>query len=102
MSGFSLKRFNESRSTNRYSVGEILSNIKPQADKFTDQRPGPPVDFSFCTAKKMSDISRATPRKGLYPYMSISVTIPEEDIPKKKHNEDNENEVKRDYNKYIT
>ena len=34
--------------------------------------------------------------------MSISVTIPEEDIPKKKHNEDNENEVKRDYNKYIT
>ena len=40
--------------TFRFSIGEILSTIKPVIPANVDRRLGPPLDFSFSEAQKMS------------------------------------------------
>nr|XP_002120556.1 leucine-rich repeat-containing protein 51 isoform X1 [Ciona intestinalis] len=66
----------ESIASKRYSVGEILARMKPEEDNFKEN--GPPADFSFRDARKMSDFPRTTPREGPHAYVTVDVFLPPE------------------------
>ncbi|XP_076826194.1 leucine-rich repeat-containing protein 51-like isoform X2 [Clavelina lepadiformis] len=68
----------ESVTSKRYSIGEVLANMKGEQEDEFDHKTGPPVDYSFRELRKMSDIARATPRDGPHPYVTIPVELPEQ------------------------
>jgi len=101
-SALTLRRFTETRDTNRFSIGEVLSKINPHVPVEIERRLGPPVDFSFCEGKKMADFSRRDPRDGPHSYIIIPVMIPEEDMPIEKSELEEKKEIKKNYCKYVS
>jgi len=103
---YELRRYKvETRDTNRFSIGEILSTIKPVVPPNVDRRLGPPLDFSFSEARKMSDFTRVTPRNGLVNYITVPVFINKNDIELKERKLITKKEVKdieKSYCKYIS
>jgi len=103
---YELKRYKvETRDTSRFSIGEILSTIKPVIPANVDRRLGPPLDFSFSEAQKMSDFTRVTPRNGLNDYIAVPVSIDKMNVKLKESKfitKREDKEINKSYCKYIS